>query len=73
MSRTKLIKQLKEKNPKLNRSELENILDIFYDSIAEALKNGNSIEIRGLGRWYFKKLKEIIKGNLIRGTNVRPF
>ena len=58
MSRTKLIKQLKEKNPKLNRSELENILDIFYDSIAEALKNGNSIEIRGLGRWYFKKLKE---------------
>ena len=58
MSRTKLIKQLKEKNPKLNRSELENILDIFYDSIAEALKNGNSIEIRGLGRWYFKRFKE---------------
>ena len=58
MSRTKLIKQLKEKNPKLNRSELEDILDIFYDSISDALKNGKSIEIRGLGRWYFKKLKE---------------
>ena len=58
MSRTKLIKQLKEKNPKLNRSELEDILDIFYDSISEALKNGKSIEIRGLGRWYFKRLKE---------------
>ena len=58
MSRTKLIKQLKEKNPKLNRSELEDILDIFYDSISDALKNGKSIEIRGLGRWYFKRLKE---------------
>ena len=58
MSRQKLIQQLKEKNPKLNRSELEDILDIFYDSISEALKNGKSIEIRGLGRWYFKRLKE---------------
>tara|TARA_B100001057_G_scaffold93233_1_gene89594 strand:- start:56 stop:337 length:282 start_codon:yes stop_codon:yes gene_type:complete len=58
LSRTKLIKQLKEKNPKLNRSELEDILDIFYDSISDALKNGKSIEIRGLGRWYFKRLKE---------------
>ena len=58
MSRTKLIKQLKEKNPKLNLSELEDILDIFCDSISEALKNGKSIDIRGLGRWYFKRFKE---------------
>tara|TARA_A100001015_G_scaffold259748_1_gene303907 strand:+ start:194 stop:475 length:282 start_codon:yes stop_codon:yes gene_type:complete len=58
LSRTKLIKQLKEKNPKLNLSELEDILDIFCDSISEALKNGKSIEIRGLGRWYFKRFKE---------------
>ena len=58
MSRTKLIKQLKEKNPNLNQSELEIILDTFTESISKALIKGDSVEIRGLGRLYTKKLKE---------------
>ena len=58
MSRSKLIKQLKKKNPKLNQLELETIINIFSRSISSALKKGNTVEIRGLGRWYFKKLKE---------------
>ena len=58
MSRSRLIKQLKEKNPKLNNSELEEIIDIFSKSISDALKDENSVEIRGLGRWFCKKLKE---------------
>jgi len=58
LSRQKLIKQLKEENPKLNKSELETVVDVFSKSIVNALKNGNTVEIRGLGRWYFKKLKE---------------
>ena len=58
MSRKKLITQLKEKNPKLNQSELEAVIDIFSESISDALRNGNNVEIRGLGRWYSKKLKE---------------
>ena len=58
MSRKKLITQLKEKNPKLNQSELETVIDIFSESISNALRNGNNVEIRGLGRWYSKKLKE---------------
>ena len=58
MSRKKLITQLKEKNPKLNQSELEAVIDIFSESISDALKNGSNVEIRGLGRWYSKKLKE---------------
>ena len=58
MSRKKLITQLKEKNPKLNQSELETVIDIFSESISDALRNGNNVEIRGLGRWYSKKLKE---------------
>jgi nucleoid DNA-binding protein len=58
LSRQKLIKQLQEKNPKFNKSELSNVLDIVSDSISNALINGNSIEIRGFGRWYCKKLKE---------------
>ena len=58
MSRQRLIKNLKDINPKLNRSELEAVINVFSESISNALKNGNSVEIRGLGRWYFKKLKE---------------
>ena len=58
MSRRKLIKQLKEKNPKLNQSQLEIALDVFSESIAKALESNKSVEIRGLGRWYTKKLKE---------------
>ncbi len=58
MSRAKLIKQLKEKNPQLNRYELENVLNILTESISFTLKNGGEVEIRGLGRWYCKKIKE---------------
>jgi len=58
LSRIKLIKQLKEKNTQLNKSDLELVLDIFSQEISKALKNGNNVEIRGFGRWYCKKLKE---------------
>ena len=58
MSRKKLIKQLKEKNPQLNQSESEEVLDICSQSIADGLKQGKNIEIRGMGRWFCKKLKE---------------
>ena len=59
MSRKKLIKQLKEKNPQLNKFELETVIDIFSQKYFQyALKKGKNVEIRGLGRWYCKKLKE---------------
>ena len=58
MSRIKLIKQLKENNPQLNHFEINKLLEIFSESISEALASGNSVEIRGFGRWYCKKLKE---------------
>ena len=58
MSQKKLIKQLKEKNHKLNQSELKDILDVFNKNISKNLKEQKIIEIRGFGRWYYKKLKE---------------
>lgn len=58
MSRTKLIKQLKEKNPQLTQSDIKKIINIISESISNALKKGNNVEIRGLGRWYCKTLKE---------------
>jgi len=58
LSLTKLIKQLKEKNSQLNQSEIEAFVDIFFKGISNALKNGINVEIRGLGIWYNKRLKE---------------
>ena len=58
MSKKKLIKQLKEKNPPLNQSEIETVINTFSQNITETLKKGNSVEIRGFGRFFTKKLKE---------------
>tara|TARA_B100001248_G_scaffold164301_1_gene124195 strand:- start:4141 stop:4422 length:282 start_codon:yes stop_codon:yes gene_type:complete len=58
LSRKRLIKLLKDKNPKLNQLEIEKILNTFSESIFNSLKNGKSVEIREIGRWYLKTLKE---------------
>ena len=58
MSKKKLIKQLKEKNSPLNQSEIETVINTFSQNITETLKKRNSVEIRGFGRFYTKKLKE---------------
>ena len=58
MSRTDLIKQLKIKNPNLNYSEIETAVDNFSNSILNALKKGQNVEIRGFGRFICKELKE---------------
>ena len=57
MSRKKIIKELKIKNPELSIIEIENVLDIFTESIVNALKDGEAVHLRRLGRFYLKKLK----------------
>ena len=57
MSRKKIIKELKIKNPELSIIEIENVLDIFTESIVNALKDGQAVHLRRLGRFYLKKLK----------------
>ena len=58
MSKQKLIKKLKKKNPSLNFSELDEIIESFSNDISNALVRDEVVEIRGFGRWYSKKLKE---------------
>ena len=58
MSRKKLIKQLKEKNPKLNQSEIVSIIEIFSKTISNALRKGKDVEIRNFGRFFNRRLKE---------------
>ena len=58
MSRPEIIKQLKKKNPYLNHSELEIVLETFCKSIEKALIEGRNVELRGFGTFFIKKIKE---------------
>jgi nucleoid DNA-binding protein len=58
LSRQDLIKQLKKKNPKLNQSEIETIIDSFCENIEIALISGRKVELRGFGNFFVKKIKE---------------
>ena len=58
MSRPKIIKQLKLKNPNLSRSDLEIIIDTICQNINLSLKKGEKIELRGFGTFFIKKIKE---------------
>ena len=58
MSRPQLLKQLKEKNPNLNNSDVESIINIFFKDIEKALKEEKNIELRGFGTFFIKKIKE---------------
>jgi|TARA_B100000767_G_scaffold36498_1_gene30904 nucleoid DNA-binding protein len=58
LSRPELIKQLKQKNPELNQSDLETVIDTFCESIEKALKNNSYIELRDFGTFFVKKIKE---------------
>ena len=58
MSRQELIKQLKEKNPELNQSDLESVIESFNESFEKALLEGKKVELRGFGTFFVKEIKE---------------
>ena len=58
MSRPELIKQLKLKHKKLNKNQLEAIINSFFLSINNALKNKQMVELRGFGTFFIKEIKE---------------
>ena len=58
MSRPDLIKQLKLKHPKLNNLQLESVIDTFFKSIEDALREKKSVFLRGFGTFFIKEIKE---------------
>ena len=57
MSRPELIKLLKKKHPKLIKSQLEAIIDTFFESIKDALIEKKPIFLRGFGTFFIKEIK----------------
>ena len=58
MSKPKIIQKLKIRNSNIGKKELEKIFDIFFQQISDALQNMQSIEIRSLGTFFIKEIKE---------------
>jgi nucleoid DNA-binding protein len=58
LSKPALINQLKEKNPNLNKSEIETIIQSFLRGITLALQDGRSVELRNFGKFYLRRIKE---------------
>jgi len=49
MTKSELIDKIADANGKLTRYESEKIVNIVFDSMGEALRNGEKVEIRGFG------------------------
>lgn len=49
VTRSELISKLAEKNPALYRRDVEKLVSIIFDEIANALQRGDRVELRGFG------------------------
>ena len=49
MIRSELLQALHRDNPDLRAEEIEQVVDVFFDEIAERLADGGRVELRGFG------------------------
>ncbi len=49
MIRSELLAELHKDNPELRADEVEQVVDIFFDEIAQRLAEGGRVELRGFG------------------------
>tara|TARA_B100000767_G_C19587981_1_gene460182 strand:+ start:335 stop:619 length:285 start_codon:yes stop_codon:yes gene_type:complete len=55
--KSEIINQLHKKHPTLNRSQLEDVFNIMFDTIADSLAEHKSVELRNFGRFSIKTIK----------------
>ncbi len=70
MTKSDLILKLTEKNYYLFQKDIYKIIHVFFDSISEALENGDRVELRGFGAFGVKKRKARIGRNPRSGEPV---
>jgi integration host factor subunit beta len=70
MNRVDLIQALKDSNH-LSKLEAEAVINLFFDKMANALAQGERVEIRGLCSFYVKKYKAYTGRNPKTGEKVK--
>ncbi len=73
MNKSELIRILAEKR-KMSHEDASQIVNIFFDSMKDALKNGDRVEIRGFGSFKMKHYDGYVGRNPRTGekVNVQP-
>ena len=56
MNKVDLIQALKDSN-RLSKTEAEMVINLFFDKMADALAQGERVEIRGLCSFFVKKYR----------------
>ena len=69
MNKIELIQALKDSN-NLSKSEAETVINLFFDKMAEALAQGDRVEIRGLCSFFVKEYKAYTGRNPKTGEKV---
>lgn len=54
MTKSKLVKMVSERLPNITKRDTKVIVDIIFDSMIEALKKDERIEVRGFGSFRLK-------------------
>ena len=70
MNKIDLIQALKDSNH-LSKSEAETVVNLFFDKMAEALAQGERVEIRGLCSFFVKKYGAYTGRNPKTGEKVK--
>jgi len=70
MNKLELIAMLKNEH-RISRKEAAAIVDLFFESMSEALASGDRVEIRGLCSFYVKEYKSYEGRNPKTGGSVQ--
>ena len=69
LNKLELISALRE-NTNLSKSEAAQVVDLFFDNMANTLARGDRVEIRGLCSFYVKEYKSYVGRNPKTGEKV---
>ena len=70
MNKLELIQALKDANG-LSKSEAESVVNIFFNTMSDALAKGDRVEIRGLCSFFVKEYKAYTGRNPKTGEKVQ--
>jgi integration host factor subunit beta len=70
LNKLELIHELQIKT-KLNKKEAAEVVNLFFETIADSLANGDRVEIRGLCSFYVKEYGSYIGRNPKTGEHVQ--
>jgi len=70
MTRSELIARIAQKNPHLYQRDVERIVSTIFEEIADALANGDRVELRGFGAFSVKHREARVGRNPRTGESV---